>query len=391
MRFVVLGHDDPMAEGFWSGIPRNIVGALRHAGHDVFTIGPLEPNVTLRARIKGRFHRHVFRRIYLINRDPAVSKARAVEANHLIHNQGAADAIIVTCVPDAAYLECPAPLILVHDATWHQLLDFYPGYERHNLAAETIEGGYELDRCALANCDRAIYASNWAAKSALDDYGIKPSKVHVVPLGAGLTITPSRNDIDQSMYARRRGTTRLLFVGFDWYRKGGDIAIETARLLKKSGIAVEMQIVGSEPPRRVPDFVQWFGALSKKDPEQAALLHRLFLGATFFLMPSRADCSPVVFCEAAAYGLPVVATNVGGIPEILSDREWGVMLPPSARPQEFAEIIRARLADSESYERMSRAARADFEERLNWSAFCRAMTTIVAGIGLKQSSDRLQA
>jgi glycosyltransferase involved in cell wall biosynthesis len=92
-----------------------------------------------------------------------------------------------------------------------------------------------------------------------------------------------------------------------------------------------------------------------------------------------------VFCEAAAYGLPVVATSVAGIPEILSDREWGLMLPPSARPQEFAEVIRARLADSESYERMSRSARADFEERLDWSAFCHAMITIVAGIRLKQS------
>jgi glycosyltransferase involved in cell wall biosynthesis len=380
MRFVVLGHEDPMAEGFWSGIPMNIVGALRRAGHEVSTIGPLEPNVTLWGRIKGRFYRHAFRRNYLINRDPAVCKARAVHANRLLRDYADADAVIVPYLPDAAYLESPAPLILVHDATWHQLLDFYPGYERHNLAGETVEGGFELDRCALSNCDRAVYASHWAAESALGDYGIQASKVHVIPLGAGLPIAPSHDDIARSMYARRHGPTRLLFVGFDWYRKGGDIAIETVRLLHKSGMPVEMQIVGGAPPNGVPDFVRYFGVLSKKDPEQAALLHRLFLEASFFLMPSRAECFGMVFCEAAAYGLPVIATNVGGIPEILGDREWGAMLPPGARPQEFAEIIRAGLADPEAYKRMSRAARADFEERLNWSAFCRALTTLVAGL-----------
>ena len=127
MHFVVLGHMDPEGEAFWSGIPRNIVRGLRSAGHRVTTIGPLKPHVTSWARIKGRFHRHTRAKVYLINRDPAVAHQRAQHANRLLRDCGTMDAVIVPYLPDAAYLSCSAPLILVADATWHQLLDFYPG------------------------------------------------------------------------------------------------------------------------------------------------------------------------------------------------------------------------------------------------------------------------
>jgi glycosyltransferase involved in cell wall biosynthesis len=380
MRFIVLGHADPLDEGFWSGTPMHIVGALRDAGHEVATIGPLEPRVTLWGRIKGRFYRHAFGQNYLINRDPSVCRARAAQANRLLRYHTGADAVIVPYPPDAAYLECPAPLILVHDATWHQLLDFYPGYERSNLAPETVRGGLELDRRALATCDRALYASQWAANSAVQDYGVDRSKVKVVPLGAGLAIAPSRDAIARSIDARRHGPMRLLFVGVDWHRKGGDLAIEVARRLHDGGISVELQIVGCEPPGTLPDFVRRFGFLSKQNPQQAALIHRLFLEASFFIMPSRAECFGLVFCESAAFGLPVIATNVGGIPEILGDQEWGMMLSPAAPPEEYARVIRAACADFAKYERMAWAAREDFEARLNWGAYCCALTAAVSEI-----------
>ena len=380
MRFVLLGHMDPNDEGFWSGTPMQIVMALRAAGHDVATIGPLEPNVTLWGRVKGRWHRHVFGRTYTINRDPALFKARATQANNLLRDHATADAVIVPYPPDAAYLQCPVPLIVIHDATWSQLLDFYPGYERRNLARETLEGGLELDRRALANCDRVIYSSRWAAKSAIDDYGIAPSKVCVIPLGAGLTAEPSREDVGRWLEHRREGPCRLLFVGIDWHRKGGEVAVAAAQRLHSEGMPIELQVVGCMPPAGLPPFVRCFGFLSKKDAAQALQIHKLYQQASFFIMPTRADCFGVALCEAAAYGLPVLTTNVGGIPEILGGCEWGAMFAPSAPPQAFASFIQASYAHPEVYERMSWAARRDFEDRLNWTAFCQALTGIVESL-----------
>ena len=292
MHFVVLGHMDPEDEVFWSGTPKNIVGGLRDAGHHVTTIGPLQPQVTLWARIKGRFYRHVCGKVYLVNRDPAVARLRAQHANRLLRDCGAVDAVIVPYPPDAAYLNCPAPLILVHDATWHQLLDFYPGYERKRIARETQNGGYEMDLLSLQKCDRAIYASKWAASSAIDDYRIDPAKVCVLPLGAGLTSVPTREQLARWVKGRGRGPCRLLFVGIDWHRKGGDIAVAIAQRLASRGVPVELQVVGCDPAGAVPSFVRSFGFLSKTDPRQAHVIQRLFEEADFFVLPTRADCSP---------------------------------------------------------------------------------------------------
>jgi glycosyltransferase involved in cell wall biosynthesis len=370
MHFVVLGHMDPEDETFWSGIPMNIVHGLRQAGHRVTTIGPLQPQVPSWARIKGRFYRHVRGKVYLINRDPTVARLRAQNANRLLLDCGAVDAVIVPYPPDAAYLSCPGPLILVHDATWHQLLDFYPGYERKRIAKETQNGGFELDLLALKKCDRAIYASTWAASSALDTYHIDSQKLRIFPLGAGVASVPTREQLTQWMKRRGRGPCRLLFVGIDWYRKGGDIAVAIAKGLNFDGVPVELQVVGCHPPGAVPPFVHSFGFLSKTDPTQARVIQRLFEEADFFVLPTQAECFGMVFGEAAAYGLPVASTNVGGVAEIVQE-SWGILLSPNATPEAFARWIMMHYFDRDAYERKAWSARSSFEERLNWRAFCR--------------------
>jgi glycosyltransferase involved in cell wall biosynthesis len=366
---------DPEDRMFWSGTPKNMVAGLREAGHRVTTIGPLQPQATLWARIKGRFYRHVWGQVYLINRDSAVARLRAEHANLLLRECGTVDAVIVPYLPDAAYLSSAAPLIVVHDATWHQLLDFYPGYERKRIARETQNDGYEMDYLSLQKCDLAIYASEWAASSAAKDYGIDPRKICVIPLGAGLNSVPTRDQLVRCVKGRGRGSCRLLFVAVDWYRKGGDIAVAIAQRLASRGVPVELQVVGCQPPGVMPSFVRSFGFLSKTNPPQAQVVQRLFEEADFFVLPTRADCSPIVLNEAAAYGLPVAATSVGGVPEIVHE-SWGGLLPPDATPDAFAEWLHLQYFDRNAYERMAWSARENYEERLNWGAFCQKLAVL---------------
>ena len=373
MRFVVLM--DPDDEARWSGAPASLVQALRDAGHEVATIPP--PGEPLWHRFKRRFYRQYLGRTYIVDRAPPVLRARARTASRALAALPDVDAVLAVHPPDAAYLDCRAPVIVVHDATWYQLLDYYPGLERSRLARETVKAGIRLDRRALQTCDRVLYSSHWARDSAVRDYGIEPTKVWVAPLGAGLTTVPSRADIARWLARRSQGPCRLLFVGTEWHRKGGDIAISVARRLQDGGMPVELHVVGCVPPAPLPSCVRLHGYLSKRDTTQAARLHRLFEDASFFILPSRAECFGMVICEAAAYGLPVIASDTGGIPEVLGGGEWGIMLAPTSPPESFARWIRAGRADAEAYARMAWAARRDFEERLNWGVFCRRLVEIV--------------
>ena len=69
----------------------------------------------------------------------------------------------------------------------------------------------------------------------------------------------------------------------------------------------------------------------------------------------------MVFNEAAAYGLPVAATSVGGVPEIVRE-SLGSLWSPNATPDAFAESIHVHYFDRDAYERMAWSARDSFEE-----------------------------
>jgi glycosyltransferase involved in cell wall biosynthesis len=265
----------------------------------------------------------------------------------------------------------------VHDVTWHQLLDFYPFYARERLIPETIKGGYEIDRLAYANSDRIVLSSDWAAASVVRDYGVDCTKVMVSHFGPNLDAVPNRSDVQQLIARRGHGPCRLLTVAVDWRRKGCDVAVAVARHLHDNGIAVELDIVGCAAPAHSPAFVRSLNFLSKNDRQQASLLERLFSEADFLLLPSRADCSPIALKEAAAYGLPVATTAVGGIGEIIGSETWGIALDRHAPPCDYAAWIGAMWSDRHAYERAAWAAREAFEQRLNWDAFCSQLTDII--------------
>ncbi|MBK7946173.1 MAG: glycosyltransferase family 4 protein [Flavobacteriales bacterium] len=80
-----------------------------------------------------------------------------------------------------------------------------------------------------------------------------------------------------------------------------------------------------------------------------------------------------MFCEAAAYGLPVLATRTGGVPTVVEEGRTGLLFPLDAEGQQYADAIQGLLADSARLTAMRRAARGRFEHVLNWEAFVQAM------------------
>ena len=90
-------------------------------------------------------------------------------------------------------------------------------------------------------------------------------------------------------------------------------------------------------------------------------LHELFSTSDFFILPSRAECAGIVFCEANAFGLPVLTTDVGGISSIVRHGVNGYMLPTSASGEDFAKEIKRLLDDPVCYQRLRQQSRAEYE------------------------------
>lgn len=237
-----------------------------------------------------------------------------------------------------------------------------------------------MDRRALANCDSAIYPTEWAAQAAVDVYGADPAKVHVVPFGANVDAPPI--EALGERIARRAGgdRLRLLFVGRDWHRKGADIVLDACDGLRRAGIDLELELVGlARGERPLPDYVTSHGLLDKNIPEQKARMHALYLSSDIFFVPSRAENYGMAFCEAAAYGLPVISMAIGGIPTIVKNGITGRLHDSTSRPEDYAASITELLDDLGMYHRMSAAARDRFDQVLNWDAFGDRLAGILSG------------
>ena len=82
-------------------------------------------------------------------------------------------------------------------------------------------------------------------------------------------------------------------------------------------------------------------------------------------MPSRAEAFGVAALEAQACGLPVVASNVGGLPEVVRDGETGLLVPPEA-PQALAAALMTLIQDPQLRADMGRNGREWVLERYEW-------------------------
>lgn len=98
---------------------------------------------------------------------------------------------------------------------------------------------------------------------------------------------------------------------------------------------------------------------------------------TVYCLPSVAEALPLSLIEAMAWGCPIVATRVGGVPEALGDGMAGVLVPPGD-PQALASGMQRLLQDSALRERLGRSARQRYQERFTHTAMARAVAELYA-------------
>jgi glycosyltransferase involved in cell wall biosynthesis len=89
--------------------------------------------------------------------------------------------------------------------------------------------------------------------------------------------------------------------------------------------------------------------------------------AHFFITPTHAECSAIVFAEAASYGLPVIARDVGGTSSMVDRNLNAILIGHDDKPNDLADAIRPLLSDSERYRAMSGTSLELFTRRLNWA------------------------
>jgi glycosyltransferase involved in cell wall biosynthesis len=188
-------------------------------------------------------------------------------------------------------------------------------------------------RRAFHSAAELVTWNRWAAESLVSDYSVPRGKIHVIPPGVDLELFQPRAD------QPRQEPIRVLFVGADFTRKGGSDLLSAMALLDSA----EVDIVTSEARIDVPQGVvcRVHRGLS---PQSAELLS-LYRGADIFALPSRGDCLPQALAEAAASGLPLIATRSGAMSEVVQHGVNGFRVA-EASPRDLAAALRRLIADA---------------------------------------------
>lgn len=189
-------------------------------------------------------------------------------------------------------------------------------------------------------CDGIIAVSN-AVRQVLTDSGIPSSMIRVIR--TGIEIPPHAPTLEERTTAREKySLSRDQFaaghLGAFTREKGQDIAIEAARILDASLPQARFLLAGDGPdlgPLKAgaPATVYFPGFVSDRASFYAAL--------DLFVMPSRAEAWGLAALEALAYGIPVVASNVGGLREIVEPGVNGWLVPPDDAEALASAIQRA--------------------------------------------------
>ena len=267
-------------------------------------------------------------------------------------------------------------VINISDATFHLMRNFYETFERIDDAG--ARAGERAERETIRNAVHNSYSSPWAARSAIEHYGAPPEAVSTISWGCNLPFI----ELGAEEAWEADGCCRLLFIGGDWQRKGGDLVLETAHTLRARGFPFHLDLVGASPADADagPGDITAHGFLSKGDPVQFDRLKDLYRRAGFLFLPTRQDCTPMVFAEANAYGTPGMTRDVGGVGGVVEDGVNGHLLPSAATPADFADAIERSWRDTAAYRQLRADSRRAYEERLNWTAWARRLRQVIDGL-----------
>jgi glycosyltransferase involved in cell wall biosynthesis len=244
------------------------------------------------------------------------------------------------------------------------------------LGGVEVPGGAE--RAVLARARAVVTTSGWTREQLLDRHRLRPERLHVARPGA---------DPDGAAPGTPGGS-RLLCVAAVVPHKGHDLLLDALR-----GIAStpwSCTVVGALD--RNPPFVEGLrrsaaaAGLSDRicfaGPRVGDELRREYHAADVLVLPSRLEAYGMVVTEALAAGLPVVATDVGGVPEALgstADGLPGLLVPPDS--DALREALGTWLRDAGLRERLRRAAHERRRTLEGWDATARRVAAVLDGAG----------
>lgn len=218
-----------------------------------------------------------------------------------------------------------------------------------------------LERRAARSAHRVIVTSEYSRRVVQKLYGVAAGRIAVVPEGIDLETWSRLPEPDP-----RSARPVILNVARQYPRKNTATLLRALPRVVEAVPDVRLRVVGGGPElpalrrlagrRDLADAVRFVGPI-----EDSEALRREYASASVFCLPTLQEGFGIVFLEAMAAGLPIVAGRAAAVPEVVPDGEVGVLVPPRDG-RALAEALVRLLRDSDARRRLGRRGRRRVRE-----------------------------
>ncbi|MGC9202021.1 MAG: glycosyltransferase family 4 protein [Thermoproteota archaeon] len=227
--------------------------------------------------------------------------------------------------------------------------------------------------------DHIISVSSFITKKFHEKFTIPYDKISTIPNGVDTNMfNPRVNGNKVRSYYRISTTDKLImFAGRLAYEKGLDTLIEAVSIIRKSISNIKLMLVGSADP---PEMKERLATLAKEKGIGDVTVFTDFIphdkmpyyyaAADVCALPSRAEAFGISALEAMATGKPVVASEVGGIPEVVKNGLTGKLVKPE-NPKELADALLELLSDEQKIRKIGYNARRVAENEFSWEVIAK--------------------
>jgi glycosyltransferase involved in cell wall biosynthesis len=236
------------------------------------------------------------------------------------------------------------------------------------IDGDVIDRAIALEHAGYQRAARIFAMSSVTVRTLIDEYGVPASRVSLV--------LPGANIIDEavpapSTHAGWVGLEFTLgFVGLYPLRKGLDKLAEAVRILRSRGAPIRLRVIGNCPEAiAAMNGVDFLGIINKATdlPRFIEAIRAVDLGCQL----SRAELAGIAMMEFLRVGVPIIATNIGGIPDMFEDG-GGWLVSPDITAEQLAVELGGLMTDTQRYQALRQAA----VRRAEWASWRRTARDI---------------
>jgi alpha-maltose-1-phosphate synthase len=371
-KIVFLTSKDPFHTSDWSGIPFFMYQALeRH--FDILVIrGPGFRSIKLVGHYFSMILQKIFKKKYLFDYGIILSLFYGVFYTLKLHGKrGVRFVFCPAGLTEISFILTSLPIVSVGDCSTLQLINYYPSLM--DVFPISVQEVKWIERKAIRKVKLQIFSSGWAANFVQTKFSVP--YVKTIPFGANVPEGTKQGGGVKNLTGSEK--IELLFVAVDWYRKGGDIVLSVFRKLQLLNYPTRLTIVGCKPePDERVDNVVVYDHINKDTEEGRTLFNTIWNRSHILILPTRADCTPIVIAESFSHAIPVLTNDTGGLRSMVENGTNGYVLKGND-PENYLKKIILMIDNPDVYKNLSDKSLTSYRTVFNWEEWASTFVRIV--------------